>query len=256
MTSAIMPAVQWLSTIQRKNKMKYAAETGVYSLKKCLWEDLFFSKDNSPAIPYKEEYFRKFFDVLDDILLSAAPVRRIVGFHVHFPKADKHLLDYGHWEILLILMLFSLIGARIKDEKIRKMMQDKCFFCDGKIRFDWHTLHDFYNDKIANFTLDDFLKLPDDELSELEKILRVVAESAWEYTNCIDLSNDAKCCQVIETLLKKAYFMVVAAPDDESSLQTAASMYGAFVQLLDTKIETLDAEWKIFEGDENECFAN
>lgn len=236
--------------------MKYAAETGVYSLEKCLWEDIFFSKDNSPAIPYKEEYFRKFFDVLDDILLSGKSTPRIIGFHVHYPQDGKLLLDYGHWEILLIMMLFSLIGEKIQDENIRQELKEKCFFCDGKMRFDWQTLQDFYCEKIAAFKLCDFLKLPDEKLSPLEKALRIVAESAWEYTNCIDLSDDEKCKKVIETLLKDAYFMVVAAPDGDSSLQTAASMYGSFVKLLDTKIEELDEDWVIFKGDENGCFSN
>ena len=41
--------------------------------------------------------------------------------------------------------------------------------------------------------------------------------------------------------------MVVGAPDGDASLQTAASMYGAFVQLMDTRIETLEEGWKIYE---------
>lgn len=236
--------------------MKHAAETGVYTLKKCLWEDLFFSRDNSPAIPYKEEYFRKFFDVLDDILLSETTQKRIIGFHVHYPENNKLLMDYGHWELLLILMLFSLIGARIKNEETRKKLQEKCFFCSGKVRFDWPVIHDFYCKKIAPMALDDFLKLPDEKLSELEKVLRVVAESAWEYTNCIDLSDDDKCRKVIETLLNNAYFMIIAAPDSDTSLQTAASMYGSFAKLLETKIENLEDGWKIFEGDCYECFSD
>ena len=236
--------------------MKYAVETGVYSLGKCLWEDIIFSKDNAPAIPYKEEYFRKFFDVLDDILLSENTPQRIIGFHVHYPEKDKRLLDYGHWEILLMLMLFSLIGARVKDEKIRQILKGKCFFCNGHIRFDWQTLHDFYCCRITDFTLDNFLQLPDGELSELEKILRVAAESAWEYTNCIDLSDDEKCCKVIETLLNNAYFMIVAAPNGDTSLQTAASMYGAFAKLLETKIENLEEGWTVFNGENNGYFSN
>ena len=236
--------------------MKYAAETGVYSLGKCLWEDLYFSKDNAPAIPYKEEYFRKFFDVLDDILLSDSETQRIIGFQVHYPENGKLLLDYGHWELLLVLMLFSLIGARVKDEKIRQQLQEKCFFCDGKIRFDWQTPEQFYREKISGFKLDDFLKLPDEKLSELEKVLRTVAESAWEYTNCIDLSDDAKCVKVIETLLRNSYFMVVAAPDSDTSLQTAASMYGAFAKLLETRIENLEADWTVFKGENNGYFSN
>lgn len=226
--------------------MKHASETGVYQLKKCLCEDLIFSKDAAPAIPYKEEYFRKFFDVLDDILLSAEPTKRIIGFQVHYPVADKHILDYGHWELLLIIMLFALIAARIKDENAKENLK-KYFFCGDTPRFDWASINEFWQNKIASCQLDDFLKLPDDELSELEKHLRPVAESAWEYTNCIDLSSDEKCLKVIETLLNDAYFMVVAAPDGDSSLQTAASMYGSFMQLLETRIETLEESWKIYE---------
>ena len=225
--------------------MKHASETGVYSLKKCLCEDFIFSKDSAPAIPYKEEYFRKFFDNLDDILLSKEPVRRIIGFQVHYPVEDKFILDYGHWELLLIIMLLSLIAEKLnaaEQEKIRTYL-----FCGGSPRFDWQSINDFWHSKIASFKLGDFLKLPDEELSELEKHLRPVAESAWEYTNCIDLSNDEKCLKVIETLLNNAYFMVVGAPDGDASLQTAASMYGAFVQLMDTRIETLEEGWKIYE---------
>ena len=73
--------------------MKHASETGVYSLRKCLSEDLIFSKDAAPAIPYKEEYFRRFFDLLDDILLSEKTVKRIIGFQVHYPEEDKFILD-------------------------------------------------------------------------------------------------------------------------------------------------------------------
>ena len=84
-------------------------------------------------------------------------------------------------------------------------------------------------------------------MNELEKSLRPLAESAWEYTNCIDLSTDEKCADVIKTLLKNAYFMVVAAPDGNTSLQTAASMYGSYIQLMDTRIENLEEGWQIYE---------
>ena len=84
-------------------------------------------------------------------------------------------------------------------------------------------------------------------MNELEKSLRPLAESAWEYTNCIDLSTDEKCQNVINTLLENAYFMTVAAPDGDSSLQTAASMYGSFIQLMDTRIENLEEGWQIYE---------
>lgn len=226
--------------------MKYAAETGVYSLKKCFCEDLIFFKDTAPAIPYKEEYFRKFFDNLDDILLSENTQKRIIGFQVHYPADDKFILDYGHWELLLVMCLFSLIAARIKDENCKENVR-KYLFCNAASRFDWQSIDEFMHLTVGNAVIDDFLKLPDDELSEIEKHLRPVAESAWEYTNCIDLSSDEKCLNVIETLLEHAYFMIVAAPDDEASLQTAASMYGSFVQLMDTRIENLEEGWKIYE---------
>ena len=100
--------------------MKHASETGVYSLGKCFTEDLIFSKDTAPAIPYKENHFRKFFDAFDDILLSKEPTKRIIGFHVHYPVGDKFILDYGHWEILLAAFFFSLTAARIKDSSIHK----------------------------------------------------------------------------------------------------------------------------------------
>ena len=226
--------------------MKHASETGVYSLKKCLCEDLIFSKDNAPAIPYKEEYFRKFFDNLDDILLSKEPVRRIIGFQVHYPQEDKFILDYGHWELLLIFMLFALIAEKISDTAAKEKIRNY-FFCGELQRFDWQSINDFWHEKISVFKLNEFLQLPDEELSELEKHIRPVAESAWEYTNCIDLSSDEKCLNILDTLLSNAYFMVVGAPDGDASLQTAASMYGAFVQLMETRIENLEEGWKIYE---------
>ena len=226
--------------------MKHASETGVYSLRKCLSEDLIFSKDAAPAIPYKEEYFRRFFDLLDDILLSEKTVKRIIGFQVHYPVGDKFILDYGHWELLLTLCFLSLTAEKIQDGKTKEDMQ-KYFFCNARHRFDWLSINDFMQKWVCSFKINEFLKLPDDELSEIEKHLRPVAESAWEYTNCIDLGSDEKCLQIIKILLENAYFMVVAAPDDESSLQTAASMYGSFMQLTDTRIENLEEGWKIYE---------
>ena len=226
--------------------MKYASETGIYSLRKCLCEDLIFFKDAAPAIPYKEEYFRKFFDNLDDILLSGCRTKRIIGFQVHYPDGDKFILDYGHWEILLIIMLFALIAEKINDRTAREKIKNY-FSCGGIFRFNWQSISDFSSSQLVSFKLGEFLKLPDEELSELEKNLRPVAESAWEYTNCIDLSSDEKCLQVIDTLLQDGYFMVVGAPDGDTSLQTAASMYGSFVQLMDTRIENLEDGWKIYE---------
>ena len=226
--------------------MNYIHETGVYSLGKCLHEKMTFFKENAPAIPYKEEYFKKFFDVLDDILLSANAPRRIIGFQVHYPIGEKFSLDYGHWELLLIMCLFSLIAARVKNEEAKKQIKEY-LFCNGKSRFDWQSINDFMLEQVGNFKLDEFLKRPDDKLSEIEKHLRPIAESAWEYTNCIDLGTDEKCLKVIDDLRNRAYFMVVAAPDDESSLQTAASMYGSFMQLMDTRLENLEEGWKIYE---------
>ena len=226
--------------------MKHASETGVYSLGKCFTEDLIFSKDTAPAIPYKENHFRKFFDAFDDILLSKEPTKRIIGFHVHYPVGDKFILDYGHWEILLAAFFFSLTAARIKDSSIQQEIRKYLLY--GNIpRFDWQTIADFWQEVIAEFKVDDFLKLPDEELNELEKSLRPLAESAWEYTNCIDLSTDEKCADVIKTWLQNAYFMVVAAPDGDTSLQTAASMYGSYIQLMDTRIENLEEGWQIYE---------
>ncbi len=226
--------------------MKHASETGVYSLKKCLAEDLIFFKDAAPAIPYKEEYFRKFFDLLDDILLSEKEVKRIIGFQVHYPLENKFILDYGHWELLLTQCLLALIAEKIQDSKQKEDMQ-KYFFCGSEFRFNWMSINDFMKKRVCSFKVNEFLKLPDEELSEIEKHLRPVAESAWEYTNCIDLGSDEKCLQVVKNLLKNAYFMVVAAPDDEASLQTAASMYGSFIQLTDTRIENLEESWNIYE---------
>ena len=225
--------------------MKYISETGVYSIGKCLTGDYIFAKDNAPAIPYKEEYFRKFFDVLDDILLSANQPDRIIGFHANYPENGKIMTDYGHWELLLILMLFSLIGEKIQSDTARNDLK-KIFSINNAPRFEWQSINDFYCNKIADFKLNEFLQLPDEKLSALEKNLRPVAESAWEYTNCIDLGNDEKCLQVIENLLKNGYFMIVCAPDPDSSLQTAASMFGSFEKLLDTRIENLEQGWKIY----------
>ena len=226
--------------------MNHVSETGVYSLGRCLTKEFIFFKDSSPAIPFKEEYFRKFFDNLDDILLDADQPKRFIGFQANYPCEDKYSMDYGHWEILLIVMLFSLIGAKIQNENAREKIREY-FFCGPHLRFDWEPVNDLWHKHIANFTLHDFLQLPDEKLSSVEKAVRPVAESAWEYTNCIDLSSDEKCINTVGKLLKNAYFMVVSAPDADTSLQTAASMYGSFIKLMDTKIETLEPGWIIYE---------
>lgn len=233
--------------------MKYASETGVYSLRRCFCAELCFFKDDASAIPYKDEYFRKFFDLFDDILLSEDSPSKIIGFQVHYPEKDRFVLDYGHWELLLAAMFFSLVGARMRSEELRQKVR-QMFFCEEYPRFNWNSISGFWHDKIAGFKIDEFLKLPDNELDSVEKSIRPVAESAWEYINCIDISDDVKCVNVLNKIIDKAYFMVVAADDSDSSLQTAASMFGSYMKLTEIVIDELEEGWKIFEGEADGYF--
>lgn len=220
---------------------------GIYKLKTVINSDIIWHKDNSPAIPFKYEYSQLFFNQIDKIALAEGVAEpTLIALCAVYENKEKFYLDYGHWEILMMLMLFSILAEKLQSEADRTRLIYECLQINNSFRINWKHIENFYQNELLALNLTAFIKKSDDELSAVEKVLRDVAEAAWEYTNCIDISNDDKIMKFVNNILENAMFMVVIGANSDESLEVAASMYGSFKKLLAIDLDTLDSEWKRF----------
>jgi hypothetical protein len=146
----------------------------------------------------------------------------------------------------MMLMRFSILAEKLQSEADRTRLIYECLQINNSFRINWKHIENFYQNELLALNLTAFIKKSDDELSAVEKVLRDVAEAAWEYTNCIDISNDDKIMKFVNNILENAMFMVVIGANSDESLEVAASMYGSFKKLLAIDLDTLDSEWKRF----------
>ena len=221
--------------------------SGIYKLSTVINSDIVWYKDHSPAIPFKYEYSQLFFNQIDKIALADSDVPvALVAMCAVYREEDKFYLDYGHWEVLMLLMLLSMLAEKIQSDELRKQVIDKYLQTPDLKRLNWKHIDNFYSDELLGLNLTKFVKKSDEELSEIEKVLRDVAEAVWEYTNCISIENDEAIMKFINNMLEKAQIMVVVGGNSDESLEVAAGMYGAFARLLSTDLTKLDSEWKFY----------
>ncbi len=221
--------------------------TGIYRLKTVVKSDIIWYKDLSPAIPFKYEYSQLFFNQIDKIALAESiPPQTLIALCAVYEENDNFYLDYGHWEILMILMLFSLLGEKLQSESNRNQLIYECLQINNNLRLNWKHIDKFFREEVLALNLTRFIKKADEELSAVEKVLRDIAEAVWEYVNCIATDSDEKIMDFVDKLLENAVFMVVIGGNSDESLEAAASMYGSFGKLLATDLNKLDNEWKYF----------
>ncbi len=221
--------------------------SGIYKLDTVINSNLLWHKDNSPAIPFKYEYSQLFFNQIDRIALAEGETpKSLIGLCAVYIDAEKHYLDYGHWELLMTLMLFSMLAEKVQDPDLKEKIVNVYLKKDNLSRINWKHIDSFYQNELLQLRLTDFVKKPDEELSAIEKVLREVAEAVWEYTNCISINNDEEIMTLINNLLAKAMFMVIIGGNSDESLSVAASMYGSFSKLIATDLENLPPEWNFF----------
>ena len=221
--------------------------TGIYKLATAINSDIIWFKDHSPAIPFKYEYSQLFFNQIDKIALADNNIlMTLVAMCAVYRDNDKFYLDYGHWEVLMLLMLISMLSEKIQSDELRKIFIDNHLQLSGAKRLNWKHIDKFYEQELLGLNLTKFVKKSDEELSEIEKVLRDVAEAVWEYTNCISINSDEEIMKFINNLLENAQIMVVIGGNSDESLEVAAGMYGSFGRLLNTDLTKLDSEWKFY----------